>query len=134
MGSLSRRERLLAIGLRWLGGLDLLALLAVVMPSQWMNLVAIRLGLNPLPFDPVVGYLARSAALMYALHGTTVLFVSFDVQRYWHLIRFLALVAIVHGVIILGIDIAEEMPMWWRCVEGPCFSLTGIVVLCLMRR
>ena len=77
---------------------------------------------------------ARSASAMYALHGLTVLFVSFDVLRYAQLIRFLAAVALVHGVIMFGIDLAEGMPWWWQSLEGPAIAATGLVVLALQRR
>jgi hypothetical protein len=128
------QRRALAIVLRCIGCLDALALVAVVMPRQWMNVTAVSLGLDPLPPDAIVGYLARSASVMYALHGLTVFYVSFDVVRYWRLIRFLAILAVFHGVVMLGIDVAEGMPRWWQCVEGPCFAATGAVVLWLQRR
>jgi len=127
------QQKALAIVLRGIGCLDTFALVAVVMPRHCMNFVAISLGLDTLPQEPIVGYLARSASAMYALHGLTVLYVSFDVVRYWRLIRFLAIIAVFHGVIMLGIDIGEGLPRWWQYVEGPCFAATGVVVLWLQR-
>ncbi len=130
----ARPRRALPIFLRCIGCLDAFALGAAVMPRAWMNAAAVALGLGPLPSEPVVGYLARSASVLYALHGLTVLYVSFDVVRYGPLIRFLAILAVFHGVIVLGIDLGEGMPRWWQCVEGPCFASTGVVVLWLQRR
>jgi hypothetical protein len=130
----TRQQRFLALVLRGFGCLDCLALLAVLLPGSVLRAASVRLGLAPLPDDPLVGYLVRTASLMYALHGATVLFVSFDVPRYWGLIRFLALLALLHGVLIVGIDVAEGMPRWWQAVEGLCFSLTGAVVLVLQAR
>lgn len=127
--------RIVARVLRVFGVVDLCALVAVVLPHAWLSEAAQMAGLAAgLPAAPVVGYLARSASLMYALHGATVLFVSFDVRRYWPLIRCLALLAPAHGLCILGLDLAEGMPVWWTCVEGPGFALTGLVVLGLQRR
>ncbi len=116
-----------------MGVLDMLALIAVFMPRQWMNLAAVSMGLDALPPEPIVGYLVRSASAMYALHGLAVFFISFDVPRYWPLIRFLAIAAIFHGAIMLGIDLAEGLPRWWQCAEGPCFAATGVIVLWLQR-
>jgi hypothetical protein len=99
-----------------------------------MSIAAVSLGLDTLPPEPIVGYLARSASVMYALHGLTVMYVSFDVLHYFRLIRFLAVIAIFHGVIMLGIDIGEGLPRWWQCLEGPCFAATGVVVLWLQHR
>ena len=78
-----------------------------------------------------LGYLSRSASFLYALHGAMVLFISFDLLRYWRLVTFLATAALVHGAVMLGIDLAEGMPAWWTVVEGPAFAATGGVVLLL---
>jgi hypothetical protein len=120
--------------LRLFGLVDLCALFAVVVPHAWLSDAARAAGLGGLPADPVAGYLARSASLMYALHGATVFFISFDVRRYWPLIRCLALLSPIHGAIVLGLDIAEGMPIWWTCLEGPAFAATGLAVLGLQRR
>jgi hypothetical protein len=125
--------RHLALLLRAVGCLDLMALLAVVMPQHWMDVAHKFLGLGPIPREPIVGYLARSASAIYALHGATVLFISFDVVRYERLIRFLAIAALLHGAVIFGIDLSEPLPPLWRYGEGPAFAATGILVLWLQR-
>ena len=124
-------DRKLALVLRVLGCLDLLAILAVVMPHHWMELAHSWSGLGTMPREPIVGYLARSASALYVLHGAMIVFISFDVARYERLIRFLALAALVHGAVILGIDVAECMPPPWRFGEGPAFAATGAIVLWL---
>jgi hypothetical protein len=129
----SRSERRLALLLRAVGCLDLLALIAVVMPQHWMDVAHKFVGLGPIPHEPIVGYLARSASALYALHGATVLFISFDVVRYERLIRFLGIAALVHGAVILGIDLGEPLPPLWRYAEGPAFAATGVLVLWLQR-
>src|SRR5687768_4485453 len=115
--------------LRCLGFIDLCALVAVVMPHEWMQFGHLAAGLGDLPEAPVVGYLARSTSALYAMHGMLVLYMSFDVTRYWPLIRFFAAAAVVHGFIMLGIDLSERMPFWWTIVEGPGFAATGLAVL-----
>jgi hypothetical protein len=122
----------LAVALRILGCVDLVALAAVAMPHGWMARGHAWAGLGELPAAPIVGYLARSISFLYALHGATVLFISFDVDRYRPLITFLAVIALAHGAVMLGIDLAEGMPLWWTAVEGPGFSATGGVVLSLL--
>lgn len=82
---------------------------------------------------PLTGYLARTASGLFALHGATVLFVSFDVPRFWKLIRFLAAIAQLHGLIVLPVDVAEGMP-WWCLIEGPGIALTGVIVLLIQCR
>jgi hypothetical protein len=92
------------------------------------------LGMGSFPDAPVALYLARTASALYALHGAMIILVSFDVDRYWNLIRFLALAAFVHGAVILAIDLQLALPDWWRYGEGPCFAATGAIVLALQRR
>jgi hypothetical protein len=123
----------LALVLRLFGAVDLLAALAVFLPWEWMAQAHARLGLGELPPAPVVGYLARSASALYALHGALILFVSFDTGRYARLITFLAAAAVVHGAVLVGIDAATRMPAWWTASEGPAVAAMGIVVLVLQR-
>ena len=129
----SNSMRPLVLVLRGIGCLDLLALLAVVMPEHWMDIGHHWTGLGTLPREPIVGYLARSTSALYALHGAMVVFISFDVSRYERLIRFMAWAALVHGAVILGIDLAQQMPAIWLYGEGPSFAATGLVVLALQR-
>lgn len=130
----SNDSRALALVLRTLGCLDCLALLAVVVPRHWIETAHAWAGLGGFPREPIAGYLARSASALYALHGAMIVFVSFDVARYAPLIRFLALAALVHGTVMLGIDLAEPLPVWWRYGEGPAFAATGALVLWLQGR
>jgi hypothetical protein len=92
------------------------------------------LGLGDLPNAPIVGYLTRSASALYGLHGAMILFVSFDVRRYERLITFLAIAALFHGAVMLGIDLKVGMPWFWTLFEGPGFAMTGIVVLVAKRQ
>ena len=115
--------------LRTLGTIDMLAFTAVLMPASWMQLAHEFAGLGDFPNAPITGYLARSASALYALHGLIVFNMSYHVLRYWRLIRFMATMALVHGLVMLLIDLAEGMPTWWTIVEGPAFALTGAGVL-----
>ena len=115
--------------LRGLGVLDLCALFAFVMPREWIAIGHSTTGLGDLPVGPLIGYLVRSASFLYAMHGLFMLYLSFDVPRYWSLIRFLACIKVLHGVIMLSIDLREGMPLWWTIAEGPGFAATGLIVL-----
>lgn len=119
----------LVLTLRCLGGVDMLAFIAVVMPTAWIQWGHRWSGLGEFPEAPIASYLARSASAFYALHGLLVVYISFDVRRYWPLIRFFARLAVVHGVVMFAIDVAVGMPTWWTTVEGPAFAATGLVVL-----
>jgi len=120
--------------LRAIGCLDLMALLAVVAPRPVIAMLHQQAGLGPLPEGPIVGYLARTASAMYALHGVLALVVSFDLERYRPLVRWMSSIAILHGAIVLMVDLREGMPFWWTLLEGPSFALTGCAVLALLDR
>jgi hypothetical protein len=124
----------LALVLRGIGCLDLVALVAVAAPERWIEFAHHWAGLGALPREPIVGYLIRSSSALYALHGAMVVFISFDVGRYERLIRFMAWAGLVHGAVLLGIDLAQHMPAIWRYGEGPTFAATGLLLLWLQRR
>jgi len=130
----SNPERMLALFLRAIGLIDMLAVAAIVMPRPAMDVVHGWAGLGAIPQEPIVGYLARSASALYVLHGALVVFISFDVARYGRLIRFLAFATLAHGAVLIGIDFAEGMPPLWRCTEGPLFAASGLVILWLKGR
>jgi hypothetical protein len=133
MDGTAKGRSALVVALRLFGTLDLLALLAVLMPTEWMARGHTWLGLGELPREPIVGYLTRSASALYALHGALILFISGDTLRYARLITFLAVAALVHGGVMLGIDLAVGMPAFWTLLEGPAFAATGAIVLVLQR-
>lgn len=128
------------LAVRWLrnslmifGIIDLLALAGVLLPYKAMNSIHRSSGLGELPNAPIVGYLARTGSLMYAIYGGVLLFVATDVRRYGPLIRFLALLAIGQGAILVAIDSIEAMPFWWRIIEGACLAAMGAWLLLLKR-
>jgi hypothetical protein len=127
--TVAKNQPVLTLILRIFGSVDLLALLAVFLPLEWMAKAHTWLGLGPLPREPIVGYLTRSTSVLYALHGATILFLSTDVRRYARLITFLACIALIHGVVMLGIDLGAGMPLFWTLLEGPAVAATGAVVL-----
>ncbi|MDB5339476.1 MAG: hypothetical protein JWN70_5095 [Planctomycetaceae bacterium] len=127
-------ELVLIWGLRLLGLIDMLALIAVMMPLEWMSQINDLCGLETFPQSRIVSYLARTTSALYALHGALVLFISFDVVRYRPLITFLGIVAIIHGAILLGIDVAVGMPFFWTMLEAPAFTATGFAVLWVQRQ
>ena len=105
----------------------LTALGAVIMPFDWMNSIHQQLGLGELPRAPIVGYLTRSISALYALHGALLIFLAQDVRRYRLVVRFLAVVGVVFGALVLGIDYSVGMPVGWTLHEGPSVVVLGVV-------
>ncbi len=57
-------ERILVWLLRVSGAVTLMALGAVVLPYEWMNVIHQHIGMGELPHIPIVGYLTRCAPVM----------------------------------------------------------------------
>jgi hypothetical protein len=114
--------------------LELVALGAVIMPRQWMAEIHAWLGLGELPTAPIVGFLARSASLLYAVHGLLLCYISFDLARYGKLIRFLGAVAFFQAMVMIGVGLWEGLPLWWTLGDGLAAAATGAAVVVLERR
>lgn len=125
----SRSETLLRVLLRYLGSSSLLALVAVFMPYSWMDATHRWLGMGTLPPEPVVGYLARSLSLFYALMGGLLWLCSFDLHRHRIVLCYLGAAVSFFGAVMWGVDFAVHMPPYWRHVEGPMVIVFGAVIL-----
>lgn len=121
--------------LRWLlricGLVDCLAIFVVFLSPETITKLHSLMGQDPFPQTAISYYMARSASLMYVAHGVLLIYVSFDTQRWFQLIRVLAIISVLHGLILIYIDNASGMPWWWTLVEGPLLASWGIVVLVL---
>jgi hypothetical protein len=121
--------------LRWLlrifGTSAALALVAVVMPYEWMNFIHQRLGMGTLPNAPVVGYLARSTSLFYALLGGLLWVLAADVRYYRALLLRLGAAIIFFGLVLLVVDRVEGLPAFWARGEGAIDMVFGLVI-CLL--
>jgi len=132
---MTRCERYLTILLRVIGGMSLLALVAVFVPRAWMVWCHETLpGLGAFPDAPVTEYLARSTSLFYALWGGVLWWLSLDVRRYGRLISVVGVGATACGMILLSIDMRAAMPWWWTVGEGPFVVAMGIAILLLQMR
>jgi hypothetical protein len=131
---MNRNEKILIWLLRVSGAVMLMALGAVVMPFDWMNVIHQRMGLGELPHVPIVGYLTRSISALYAQYGALLVFIANDVRRYLPVLRFFALAGIVFGGVLLGVDCAVGMPLSWTVEEGLSTVAFGVVILWMTRR
>src|SRR5262245_39873212 len=119
--------------LRSIGILLLLAVFAVVAPFAWMATLHRALRLAELPDLPIVHYLTRSSALLYANWGILYVYLSLDVARHRTVIRFLMLTKLVFAAAMLAIDLAAAMPWYWTILEGPPIALLALTIYLLAR-
>lgn len=128
-----RSERWLTWILYAIGVGDLLAVSAAFLPDAALTRAHEALGIGALPDAPIVGYLARSASLMYALHGAVVIYVARSLRQHWDFVRFLAVIAYVHGLLIIVVDCIEALPLWWIVGEGAFYLASATLILLLQR-
>jgi len=131
---MNRSELSIVIILRVIGVCGLFAIPAIFLPYSWMNAIHEYMGLGELPDAPIVSYLARSLSAFYAIVSTIILFISFNIRHYRSFVKLWAIIVIVTGFVLLGIDIAAGMPTSWTMGEGPPTIVVGLVVLWLQRK
>ncbi len=126
---MTSRERFLQLFLRVIGTAALLALPCALMPFTWMDEIHRGLGMGQLPGGPIVGYLARSTSLFYALFGGLFWVLSFDLRQHRTVLCYLGTAMILFGMLLCGVDFLEGMPLWWSLGEGPFNVVFGATIL-----
>jgi hypothetical protein len=124
----------LRIVLRCAAALLLAALVPVFFPFAWMQAIHRAIGLGELPAQPIVEYMARSLSAFYACYGALMLYLSFDVARHLPVVRLLALLGVVFGAVMIGIDVVAGLPRSWTLAEGPFIIVLGFAILLLARK
>ena len=126
-------ERFLRTFLRVIGTTSLMALPCSMIPYSWMNAIHQRLGMGELPSQPIVGYLARSTCLFYALLGGLLWTLSFDLRRYRPVLCYTGAAVMGFGLLLWEIDFSEGLPLWWSGAEGPINIAFGAIILIISR-
>jgi hypothetical protein len=117
--------------LRIVGAAGMLAAVAVFMPFEWMAAIHAYLGMGPLPHEPVVEYLARTASLFYVMLGVLFWLLSRDVPGNRRSITLVAVACVAAGVALVTVDMRGGMPWWWTAAEGPLTVAFGLALLLL---
>jgi hypothetical protein len=126
-------RRALVVLLRAGGVVTCTAFLAVLLPTDWMAAIHEGLGLGPFPRAAVVDYLARSVAAFYGFHGVLLFVIASDPARHGRIVRYVGVMNVVFGAMLVGIDLDAGMPVYWTLAEGPPVIAIGIAVLYLSR-
>ena len=129
----SVQRKLLVFLLRLGGAVTCSAFLAIFLPVDWMAATHQWLGLGEFPRAPVVDYLARSIAALYGFHGVLLFIIARDPVRHRTIVQYVAVMNVVFGLLLTGIDLNAGMPAHWTLAEGPPIIGFGVVVLYLSR-
>ena len=126
-------RRILVVLLRVAGGITATAFLAIFLPGDWMAATHRWLGLGEFPRVAVVDYLTRSIAAFYGFHGVLLLLVSRNPAQHRSIVRYLGLMNVLFGLLLIPIDVHAGMPAFWTLAEGPPVVAFGLLVLYLSR-
>jgi hypothetical protein len=121
-------DRLLTWLIRANAAVLLLAVVPVFFPPDLMADMHRSFGLGELARDRITEYLTRSLSACYALHGTTLLFLSTDVRRYRRFIDWMYAVHFGYALTLLGIDLYAGMPTWWAAAEVGTIAAVAVVI------
>lgn len=127
-------ERLLVLLLRASALILLLALLAIVMPPEWMTQGGELFGLQTHVGEPLFEYLTRSLSALYASWGVMTWAIASNISRYRPLVALWGWFHVVLGAVLLGIDTWAGMPWYWTALEGPSLVGLGFFTLFLLSR
>ena len=114
----------LVLVLRATAALLLLAFVGAALPESWMKAVYESGELGPWPSGALLVYLARAVSILYGFYGLLILYLSFDVQRYLPLIRFLAITGFPFAPVMFVVIWSAGLPTVWAVSEP-----TSIVVI-----
>ena len=134
MGRSAVTEYWLALLLRVVGGVCLLALLPLWMPRGWIVAGHRWLGWGPFPERPVAEYLARSVSALSAFYGGLLVVLATDVRRYAPVIRYQAAAIMLLSVSGVVVGSWAGMPEWFLGGDSiACCTYCGGILL-LVRR
>ncbi len=126
---MSRNEKFLIFVMRIVGGVMLLAWLAVFLPNEWMAAGHRMMQLGEFPAAPLTEYLTRTISALYGIHGGLLVVLATDIHRYAKIIRYIASMNLIFGVVVTVVDLRAGLPWFWTWSEGP--PIIGVAVLML---
>ena len=124
-------ERWLALLLRIVGGVALLAIIPLWMPRGWIDTGHRWLGWGDFPASPIAEYLARSVSALSAFYGGLLVALSFDVRRYCPLIRYQAVAIMALSACGVVVGRWAGLPLWFVGGDAAACWAYGIPMLAL---
>lgn len=117
--------------LRFMGSIEILAFIAVVMPRSWMETSHLWLGLGEMPDGPVINFMIRQASYVYGMHGVSLWILASDVVRFRPLVRFNGISFLLAAPIFFLIDYSAGIPLWWTVSDTLGCLFFGVALLWL---
>jgi len=124
-------HRWLVLLLRLASAVMAFSLTGVLMPRSAMDAIHNWLGLGELPKAPVVEYLARTLALMYAMQSGLAWVISTDVWRFLPILNYVICFGFICTFGIPVICRLAGMPWSWVFGDGLSMLLLNVLLLFL---
>ena len=134
MGESAAAGYWLALLLRGVGGVCLLALVPLGMPRGWIDAGHRWLGWGPFPDGPVAEYLARSVSALSGFYGGLLVVLSADVGRYAPVIRYQAAAIMLLSASGAVVGVRAGMPLWFVGGDAVACWAYCVAMLLLVRR
>ena len=119
--------------LRFVGGIELLAFVAVVMPRSWMEVSHAWLGMGEMPRGPLLMFMIRQASYAYGMHGISLWILASDVDRFRPLVILNGISFLLAAPVFFLIDYTSGMPLWWTVADTASCAFFGAALLWLIR-
>lgn len=113
-----RVESWIRLLLRVLGGICLTALIAVVMPLEWIARSHEWMGLGAFPDAPIAEYLARSTSALCAFYGGFVLMLARDPRRYVAIIKYQSWAMLALSTLSVVVWLKLGMTAYWVWLDA----------------
>lgn len=127
-------QRLQAWLLRFVGAIELLAFIAVVMPRAWMETSHAWLGLGDMPAGAITMFMIRQASYTYGMHGISLWVLATDVERFRPLLLLNAISFLLAAPVFYIIDYTSGLPWWWTVADTLGCGFFGAALLWLNRK
>jgi hypothetical protein len=134
LGQSAAAEYWLALLLRVVGGVCLLALVPLWMPRDWIVAAHRWLGWGPFPDGPVAEYLARSVSALSGFYGGLLVVLSTDVRRYSPVIRYQAAAIMLLSASGAVVGSWAGIPVWFVGGDAVACWAYCVAMLLLVRR
>ena len=134
MGQSAAAGYWLALLLRVVGGVCLLALAPLWMPRGWMAAGHRWLGWGPFPDGPAAEYLARSVSALSGFYGGLLVVLSTDVRRYAPVIGYQAAAIMLLSASGVVVGSWAGMPLWFVGGDAVACWVYCVAMLRLVRR
>lgn len=128
------RQNLQSWLLRFVGAIEVLAFLAVVMPRSWMEVSHAWLGLGEMPGGAITMFMIRQASYTYGMHGISLWILASDIRRFRPLIMLNGISFLLAAPVFFFIDHTAGLPLWWTVADTFGCGFFGAAILWLNRR